>query len=710
MSLSHAFRPRPLSFQLSFGVVTLLMFSFFAVAPLLGILVYSYQENERSALANLERQVNRNMAETQQASVELIDSVARNMAIVAAVTAANPRQFRADGANNLLWHALIDADHIDAIYTSFEDGYHRVVSRIDADRRRSDPLIPASANWHAGYIEAYAPGAARVRHRTFYAAWGERTGKDYTEPTKLDLRQLPHYVAAKASGRFALGEPAINPDTGSLVMSLGTPVFSGGAFVGFVGTNITLANISAYLDEHRLSANSITLIYDQSGRLIAASHRDLMVPRNAAKEALPSLNDIADPTLAQAIGLRDQAVQHPHLFTDKSGQQFIVAGKPFPPQFGKDWEILTISPTDDFIGGLKENNRDIAAIIILIIALELFLIGLVSRNISRRVSAITGEFKDIGQFNLSSTVPLRSIVREIASLNLSIESMKASLRSFGHYVPKDLVRSLLADGQEATLGGERRRLSLHFSDIANFTAISEGLSPEDLVEALKDYFELMTSAISDEGGTVDKFMGDGIMALYNAPTALPDHAIRACQSALNAQHRLSQFAGQRVEFRARIGLGIGDVVVGNMGTQERFAYTALGDAVNLASRLEGLNKVYGTSIMASEELRDETGDVFEWRRLDRVAVKGRQQGTVVYELLGRFGEVAATRLQARDAYEQGLACLWAGSVEAASQHFQAAAALCPGDLAADTLLERAERYTLAPPEPGWNGTEVMQQK
>jgi adenylate cyclase len=277
-------------------------------------------------------------------------------------------------------------------------------------------------------------------------------------------------------------------------------------------------------------------------------------------------------------------------------------------------------------------------------------------------------------------------------------------------VPKDLVRSLLADGQEATLGGERRRLSLHFSDIANFTAISEGLSPEDLVEAMKEYFELMTSAISDEGGTVDKFMGDGIMALYNAPSALPDHAIRACQSALNAQHRLSQSAGQRVEFRARIGLGIGDVVVGNMGTQERFAYTALGDAVNLASRLEGLNKVYGTSIMASEELRDETGNVFEWRRLDRVAVKGRQQGTVVYELLGRSGEVAASRLQARDAYEQGLACLWAGSVEAASQHFQAAAALRPGDLAADTLLERAARYTLAPPEAGWSGTEVMQQK
>ncbi|MEJ6594513.1 adenylate/guanylate cyclase domain-containing protein [Parasphingorhabdus sp.] len=710
MDQSCKIRHQPLPFQLSFGVVTLLMFSFFAVAPLLGILVYSHTENERSALANLEQQINHNMADTQRASVDLIDTVARDMAIVAAAATANPEQFRSESSNDLLWHTLIAADQIDAIYTSFEDGYHRVVSRIDADRRRADQVTPSNANWHTSYIDAYALGGARARHRLFYSTWGERAVKGYAAPTDLDLRRLPHYMAAKASGRFALGEPTVNPDTGSLIMSLGTPIVSDGAFIGIVGANITLANISTYLGNNRLSANSITLIYDQPGRLIAASDRALIAPRGTEKEALPTLDSIANPTLAQAVGLRAEAIKQPYQFTDASGQQFIVAGKSFPPQFGKDWEILTISPTDDFIGGLKETNRQISGIIILITILELMLIGLVSLRISRQVSAITGEFEEIGQFNLTSTVPIQTIVREIANLSLSIEAMKSSLRSFGRYVPKDLVRSLLADGREAVLGGEQRRLSLHFSDVADFTTISEGLSPQDLVEAMREYFELMTGAISEEGGTVDKFMGDGILAFYNAPTALPDHALHACQSALNAQQRLSQFVNQRVEFRARIGLGIGDVVVGNMGTEERFAYTVMGDAVNLASRLEGLNKVYGTSIMASEDLRHETGDVFEWRRLDRVAVKGRQQGTVVYELLGRSGEVAADRLQARDAYEQGLACYWAGSFEAASQHFEAAAVLRPGDRAADRLLERARNYTLAPPPAGWSGTEVMQQK
>ena len=710
MSQSHKAGPRPSPFRLSFGAAMLLMFSLFAVAPLLGILVYSYRENERSALASLEQQINRNMADTQRAAANLIDTVARDMAIVAAAADANPAQFRADSANDLLWHALTAADQIDAIYTSFEDGYHRVVSRIDADRRRSDPIIPATANWHASFIDAYAVGAARARHRMFFSAWGERTGEGYAAPTDLDLRRLPHYMAAKASGKLAVGEPTVNPDTGSLVMSLGTPIVSGGTFLGFVGANMTLANISTYLADNRLSANSVTLIYDKAGRLIAASDRALMAPRGTAKGALPTLDNIVNPRLAQAIGLRAEALDHPYLFNDASGKQLIVASKPFPPEFGKDWEILTISPTDDFVGGLKETNRQIAGIILLVTVLELLLISLVSRRISRRVAAIVGEFDEIGRFNLGSTVPMQSIVREFSNLSLSIEGMKSSLRSFGRYVPKDLVRSLLADGREAALGGERRRLSLHFSDVADFTAISEGLSPEDLVEEMSKYFELMTGAISEEGGTVDKFMGDGIMAFYNAPAALPDHAIHACQSALNAQQRLSRFVGQRVEFRARIGLGIGDVVVGNMGTQERFAYTVLGDAVNLASRLESLNKVYGTSIMASEELRDETGDVFEWRRLDRVAVKGRTQGTMVFELLGRPGDVPADRLQARDAYEQGLACYFAGSFEAACQHFEKAATLRPGDRAADTLMERAKRYALAPPPSGWTGTEVMQRK
>lgn len=710
MSVSPLKAGRRRPFHIGFGAALVLMFSIFAVAPLLGILVYSYRENERSAIASLEQQINRNMAETQRAAASLIDTVARDMAIVAAAAKANPDQFRSDTANDLLWQALTGADQIDAIYTSFEDGYHRVVSRIDADRRKSDPVIPGGANWHASHIDSYAAGAARARHRIFFSTWGQQTGNGYSAPTDLDLRRLPHYMAAKASGQLAVGEPTVNPDTGSLVMSLGTPIVSQGSFVGFVGANMTLGNISAYLADNRLSASSITMIYDQSGRLIAASDRALMAPRGTAKGALPTLDNIVNPKLAEAIGLRAKALDRPYLFNDASGQQLIVAARPFPAEFGKDWAILTVSPTDDFVGGLKETNRQIAAIIILITVLELLLIILVSRRVSRRIARVVGEFDEIGRFNLGRSAPVDSLVREISNLSQSVEKMKSSLRSFGHYVPKDLVRSLLADGREAVLGGERRRLSLHFSDVADFTAISEGLSPEDLVEAMSEYFELMTRAISEEGGTVDKFMGDGVMAFYNAPADLPDHAIRACHSAIKAQQRLAVFADRRIAFRARIGLGIGDVVVGNMGTQERFAYTVLGDAVNLASRLEALNKVYGTSIMASADLRDETGSHFEWRRLDRVAVKGRQQGTVIYELLGRTGDVAPDRLKARDAYEAGLACYFAGAFAEAVGHFETAAALRPGDRAAALLRERCQRYALAPPAGAWNGIEVMLSK
>jgi adenylate cyclase len=162
-------------------------------------------------------------------------------------------------------------------------------------------------------------------------------------------------------------------------------------------------------------------------------------------------------------------------------------------------------------------------------------------------------------------------------------------------------------------------------------------------------------------------------------------------------------------FHARIGLGLGEVLVGNIGTPERFAYTLLGDEVNLASRLEGLNKLYGTSIMASEVVEEEAGDGFEWRRLDRVAVKGRQQGTLVFELIGLKGEIASTVLRARDVYESGLDAYLAGDFEAAGNLFDEAALLRPGDVAAEMMGARA--YELADDPPfAWDGLHVMHEK
>jgi adenylate cyclase len=208
-------------------------------------------------------------------------------------------------------------------------------------------------------------------------------------------------------------------------------------------------------------------------------------------------------------------------------------------------------------------------------------------------------------------------------------------------------------------------------------------------------------------------MGDGIMAFFNAPEELPGHERQACLAALEAQRLLAEMAkntpqGQPV-FRARIGLGLGEVLVGNIGTPDRFAYTLIGDEVNLASRLEGLNKLYGTRIMASHALMKEAGDEFEWRLLDRVAVKGRHQGTLVCELIGRKGEVAANILEARDVYEKALEAYFAADFERAAELFHRASHLRPDDFGAKSMRDRSQALAADPPVE-WDGIHVMHEK
>jgi len=214
---------------------------------------------------------------------------------------------------------------------------------------------------------------------------------------------------------------------------------------------------------------------------------------------------------------------------------------------------------------------------------------------------------------------------------------------------------------------------------------------------------------------VDKFMGDGIMAFWNAPTPVPDHVGQACRAALRAQARLAVMREQwaidgRPRFHARIGLHTGEVLVGTLGTQERFAYTAIGDSVNLASRLEGLNKTYGTYILASQAVRDAAGPSFEWRRLDRVAVVGRSEGTDVYELLGETSAVPQEVMQARNAYEYALAAYFARRFDEAAAGFHAAAKARPGDKAAQAMAWRAEQFAIYQPPPEWDGVYASTSK
>ncbi len=349
-----------------------------------------------------------------------------------------------------------------------------------------------------------------------------------------------------------------------------------------------------------------------------------------------------------------------------------------------------------------------------LLALATLLAGVLSRRVSQPLRSIAEDLDRVGEFDLAARPAPASRIREVGLLGDATRRMKASLRSFGRYVPQDVVRALVADGHEAELGGEVKTLSLFFSDVKGFTSASEGLPPAVLVDALGDYLDVITTTVQDERGTIDKFIGDGVLAFFNAPLDDPDHATHACRSALVIQKLLDERIPQWVEdgrpaFLTRIGLHVDDVLVGNIGTPDRFGYTVIGDGVNFAARLESLNKAYGTWILASEEMRRAVGDTFVWRAIDRTAVSGRKAGGMVYELLGE-GDVEADVLRARDLYEAGLEAYLARSFDEAKRHFDEALAARPGDKAAEVLAARAAEYATSPPPADWDGVYLQTQK
>jgi adenylate cyclase len=276
-------------------------------------------------------------------------------------------------------------------------------------------------------------------------------------------------------------------------------------------------------------------------------------------------------------------------------------------------------------------------------------------------------------------------------------------QAFKHYISPAYIDLLLENPDQLKLGGEKRELTIFFSDLQGFSSFSERLDPEMLTAFLNEYLTYMTDIIQEEGGTLDKYEGDAIIAFWNAPLALPDHAVRACRAALRCQRKLQelnpQFA-QRYghELKMRIGINTGDVVVGNMGSRDRFNYTILGDAANLASRLEGANKAFGTFLMVSETTWNQAKSAFVGRALGAVRVVGRKTPVHVFEVLGLAGEPAPAFLAS---YEAGLECVRRKQWAQALREFEKT----PADPVAKKYADRCRALAGADWDGVWNLTE-----
>jgi adenylate cyclase len=345
-----------------------------------------------------------------------------------------------------------------------------------------------------------------------------------------------------------------------------------------------------------------------------------------------------------------------------------------------------------------------ALLLALLLALRL------ARRYSSPLAALAAQAERIQQLEVGEPAVIDTTLREVDQLANSQEKMRTALDSFSRYVPLEVVRELMRRDEAANIGGARRNITVLFTDVQGFTTIAEGLEPEALTAHMSDYFRAMLGIIQgDSFGEVTQLTGDGFVAFWGAPLDCPDHAAQAASTVLACRARLAELNTDwrergLPELPTRFGLASGPVVVGNVGSPERLVYTAVGDTINLASRLEGINRFYGTWVMVSEDTRRAAGDDFAWRRVDRVRAKGKNEAIDLYELLGRAREVPAARLDLAARYEAALDHYGNRDFSAAAETLEALARDFPHDLSISRLLDLSRGFLAEPPPADWDST------
>lgn len=417
----------------------------------------------------------------------------------------------------------------------------------------------------------------------------------------------------------------------------------------------------------------------------------------------------APPELRRALD--DPALRAARPGAPRQSARFVVDGRPYllsvlalPGTQG--WRVGVLVPEAHYLAPLDATRRRL----VLVSVLALVAVSLAGAwglgRIRAGLDGIVGSAARMRDFDFAPATS-SSPFRDVGEVLEDLEQAKTALRALGKYVPVGLVRQLYRARQEPRLGGESKDLTILFTDIRDFTTYSEQLAPDVLAAALGRYLEAMTAAVHAHGGTVDKYIGDAVMALWNAPDPVPDHAARACAAALacraatEALFASSDWAGLP-RFETRFGLHRDDVMVGHFGAPDRLSYTALGDGVNLASRLEGLNKAYGTQILVSEGVKRAAGDAFAFRLVDVVAVKGKSQGVTVYELLGTAQDAPASVAS----YERAFTAYRERRFSEALDLLEPLASDGP----ASVLAGRCRAYLAEPPPPDWNGTYASREK
>jgi adenylate cyclase len=471
-----------------------------------------------------------------------------------------------------------------------------------------------------------------------YDKAGREVARTQPTPSDYDARTRVWYKQATATTGTILSPPytfASTPGAG-ITLARALPGRSGVV----LGLDITLADLDRVLAENRKQSPAEPVIFDREGRLIA--HPDGETLRRRARlapgEILPNLSEVGSPLLA---AMRSSFAttgfdRDTHLTVD--GQTYLARFEPAGAAMG-DFVLGLAVPEALLMGEAYRIRLMLLAGGGTALLIALALIFLAARRIVAPLRLASDGLGHIVALRFGRTQRIRSRIAEVSDLGHALATLEPLLQNFARYVPFALVRGMIDSTFSTELGGRRHSICVMFSDIEGFTGLTERLDPDTLTRQTSRYFAEIGEEIVRSEGTIDKYIGDAVMAFWNAPEAQEDYVRLACLGVLRAARRIDRL---NAEFRAegaaemptRFGLHVGEAVVGNVGTADRMNYTALGHAVNLASRLEGLNREFGTHILVSEAVVKAAGPEFVFRQVGETVPRGASRPVKLYELMG----------------------------------------------------------------------------
>lgn len=451
--------------------------------------------------------------------------------------------------------------------------------------------------------------------------------------TPYDSRSRPWYQAASQAKRTIWSSVYLFEPDHHLGITIATPVYMDKQVLrGVLGVDIRLDWIENYIKSQYISPDALIFVVTENGKLIASSNKKVKTTGT-----LKNIHVDAEPWIAKSFDIYKENKKSKFIFNYK-GQDYLATYNVIPHFYEHDWLIGVVIPENDFIGALKQIRLIDMILSFTVMVIGILLVSKLVTQVINPIKLLIKETEKIKEFNLEGDGRVPSRIKEIISLSNAIYAMKNGLKAFRSYVPADLVKMLILKGEDARLGGEKKIITTFFSDISNFTEITNKTDANELLEQMGEYFAALTKIIADEKGTIDKYIGDSIMAFWGAPLVVEQPCEHAARTALKciekvAELNASWIAQGKSPLYTRIGLHSGEAIVGNVGSVDRMNYTAIGGAVNIANRLEQLNKNYSTSIMTSEVIYEELKDKFEFRRLDAVVLRGLKNKEYVYELL-----------------------------------------------------------------------------